>query len=181
MRKATGRPVSSASRWILVLSPPRERPRALSSEPLFAARGRLLVSAHDGRVDHQVLILFVRHKVGENALPDTRSRPAHEPRMHALVLAVTLRKIMPTGPRTKHPRYSVDELAIVRCSTANMLHSARKRVLDPLPLPFAQLISTRHATSATNQTPAAKSICGYRLGPVRTIGMAATEASFSEF
>ena len=70
---------------------------------------------------------------------------------------------MPACPRTKHPQNSVDELAIIRRRTANVFHSTRKRVLDPLPLPLAQLISARHATSATNQTPAAKSICGYRL------------------
>lgn len=37
------------------------------------------------------------------------------------------------------------------------------RVLDPLPLTFAQLISTRHAPSSTKLKPGAKSICGYRL------------------
>ena len=73
---------------------------------------------------------------------------------------------MPACPRTKHPQNSVDELAIIRRRTANVFHSTRKRVLDPLPLPLAQLISARHATSATNQTPAAKSICGYRLARV---------------
>ncbi len=48
---------------------------------------------------------------------------------------------MPAGSGTKHPQNPVHELAVVGCSTANMLHSTRKRVLDPLPLTFAQLIS----------------------------------------
>lgn len=45
-----------------------------------------------------------------------------------------------------------------------MLHPARKHVFDPQPLSFAQLVSTRHCPSATNQRKLAKSICRYALG-----------------
>ena len=65
----------------------RERPRALRS-PL----SRLLVSPDDSGIEHQVLILPVLDQVVKDALPHG-TRPAHEPHVHALVLAVALRKI----------------------------------------------------------------------------------------
>ena len=163
MRNSSGRPFSSASRWIFVLRPPRERPRAGSSQPLFAAGGRLLVCSHDGRVDHQILVFLVSGQIVEDALPHPAARPAHEPRVHAFVFAVTFGKVRPTRTGAKHPQHTVDELTVVRRRSAHMLHSPRKPVLDPHPLRIAQLVSARHTTSATKQHELAKSICGYAL------------------
>ena len=41
IRKASGRPTSSVSAWILVVCPPRERPIALLKAPLCAGRGAM--------------------------------------------------------------------------------------------------------------------------------------------
>src|SRR6202035_5188792 len=75
--------------------------------------------------------------------------PAHEPRMHALVLAIALRKIVPAGSRPQYPQNTVDELAVVGRGPPHMLHPTRKRILDPFPLRLAQLIPTRHIPTAT--------------------------------
>jgi hypothetical protein len=55
------------------------------------------------------------HQVCKDALPYSGPRPAHEPRMHTLVLAVTLGKIMPACSGTQHPQHTIDELTIIRC------------------------------------------------------------------
>jgi hypothetical protein len=47
-------PSASPAAWILVLRPPRERPRHWASAPLFpASAGSLLMPPHDGGIDHQ--------------------------------------------------------------------------------------------------------------------------------
>jgi hypothetical protein len=74
----------------------------------------------------------------------------HEPRMRALVLAVTLRQVTPARSRAQHPQNSVHKLPVVRCRTPHMLRTSRKNVLDPQPLCFAQLVSTRHPATATS-------------------------------
>ena len=119
--------------------------------------------SHDGRVDHQILVLLVADQLGEDTLPDPGPRPAHEPRMHALVLAIALRQIVPPGSRSQHPQNSIDELPVIRRRSANVLHPTRKRVFDPLPLHLAQLIPTRHISTASATAKLEKSICGYCL------------------
>ena len=57
----------------------------------------------------------------------------------------------------------MDELPVVHRRPAHMLDTTRKPILDSLPLHFAQLISTRHCSNATNFKAAAKSICRYCL------------------
>ena len=54
---STGLPRASTSAWILVVSPPRDRPIACS--PFFSRPGAMLVSAHDGGVDHHVFVVMI--------------------------------------------------------------------------------------------------------------------------
>jgi hypothetical protein len=97
--------------------------------------------------------------------------------MHALVLAIALGKIVPARTGTEHPehcineqQYCINEQPVICCRTPHMLQPTRKRVLDPMPLRFAQLVPTRcHTPSQTNPAIAAKTICGYRLGLLRVI------------
>ena len=63
---STGLPSASTRTWILVVSPPRERPIACA--PFFFVRRPMLVSAHDGGVDHHVLVVVVARQQLENAL-----------------------------------------------------------------------------------------------------------------
>ena len=52
--KPTGFPSASTRVWILVLSPPRDRPIASPSPSLFGARA-MLMGPHDGAIDHRVI------------------------------------------------------------------------------------------------------------------------------
>src|SRR5215470_20109128 len=77
-RKRSGRPSASASRWILVVNPPRERPRASSSAPPFGATltgGGLLVGSDESGVEHQVLVIRIAGEFRKNPLPDARLLP----------------------------------------------------------------------------------------------------------
>ena len=58
---------------------------------------------------------------------------------------------------TETPQHGIYEQAIVRRRSTYILHTARQRIHDPLPLRFTQLIPTRcHEPSATKYGEAAK-------------------------
>ena len=165
MRSATGRSSSSASSGILVPSPPRERPRARSSEPLSCGPPPLAGERADVRVQHQEEVLLVPDEAGENPLPHPGTDPAHEARMD-VVLATALRQVVPARARTQYPQHRADEKPVVRRRPPHMLQTARKRVLDPLPLRRTPLIPTRCPhPSQSKRHDRAKTIWGYRLEP----------------
>lgn len=63
------RPRLQTVRWILVLRPPRELPRARYSNPIFGAR-RVRVAANNGGVDDQVFeVRTIGHRL-KDAPPD---------------------------------------------------------------------------------------------------------------
>jgi hypothetical protein len=53
----------------LVLKPPRDRPIAWSS-PTFLGAGAVLMGAHNGAVDHGVLVVGIAREVREDTLPN---------------------------------------------------------------------------------------------------------------
>jgi hypothetical protein len=114
-------------------------PQSLVRAPLFATRGRLLVGSHDGRGDHQICVLPICHKIAEDLLPYSTGRPAAEPLVHALVLAVTLRKIVPMRSGTQHPKHTVEENTVVPSPSG-------------LPSPRAQATAPRSAATAHRST-----------------------------
>jgi hypothetical protein len=142
--KSTGRPSSLASRWTLVVRPPRERPRALSAPlfcgpwPLAGGRARWSNRSSDrGSCD--------RPRGRRRPVPHPAGRPAAEPLMHALVLAVALGKIVPVRTGTQHPQHPVDEHAIVRrvrptvsarpgSSSSIRVHCASLNSYRPIPI-----------------------------------------------
>jgi hypothetical protein len=63
-----GRPSSPADKWILIVRPPYA-PQKPCLPPFFAARSRLPMGAHHGRIDHQVLVLPVLHQFVEYPFP----------------------------------------------------------------------------------------------------------------
>jgi len=163
-RKSTGRPISLASRWIFVVRPPRERPRALSAPPFLRPVAACWWGTHDRRIDHQIKVFAIDHQVAKDLVPHSTCRPAAEPLVHALVLAVALGKIMPMSAGAQNPEHPVDKNAVVRSRTAYRFHSPWQQTLDPRPLRISQLIATHAQQSRkTNQSRDAKSICRYRL------------------
>jgi hypothetical protein len=55
--------------WILALNPPRECPIAWLS-PDFFGTGAVLVSAHDGAVDHRAFVVSVGREMLQDPLPE---------------------------------------------------------------------------------------------------------------
>jgi hypothetical protein len=94
--------------------------------------------------------------------------------MHALVLAIALGKIVPARTGTEHPehcineqQYCINEQPVICCRTPHMLQPTRKRVLDPMPLRFAQLVPTMcHSPSQTKSSNRCKD---YMWIPPRTL------------
>ena len=55
----------------------------------------MLMSAHDGAVDHSVFVVGVLGQKLEDPLPDARLCPAAEAAVHVLPVAEALRQIAP--------------------------------------------------------------------------------------
>lgn len=146
IRKSIGRPRSSNESWSLNLlgSTPESCLR-----PFFAARGRLLMCPHDGRIQHQILALLVAHQLVKDPLQDAGIGPAHKALMHALVLDKTLRQVGPARSRAQYPQHAVDEKPVVSCGTTLRFVPARKKILDLLSLQITQFITVwRHSSIA---------------------------------
>lgn len=87
--KITGLPRPSARMWILVEKPPRERPSASPSIPLFAAglpgASRVLMSANDGAVHEVQALVHPALAIGAglqgflDGLPNSGAAPAQAP------------------------------------------------------------------------------------------------------
>ena len=97
------------------------------------------MGSHDGRIDHEISVLSIRHQVAEDLLPNPAGRPAAEALRHALLLAVTLAKITPVCAGAQDPKHSVDKKTVVRSRPAHRIHPARQQTLDPAPLRITQL------------------------------------------
>ena len=115
-------------------------------------------------IDHQILVLVIAYQLLEDPLPDPRPGSAHETLVHALVLSVALRQVAPPRTAAQHPQHAIDEVAVISRDAAHMILASGKKIPDPLPLRFAQLVSARHTYTAAANLRAAKCICRYGLG-----------------
>jgi len=119
---------------------------------------------HDGRIDHQILVLAVAHDLVKHLLPDAAISPPNEAFMYAFILSVALRKVAPSRSGPKHPQHSVDEHTVVSGGPSNALQPSRKQILDLLPLHIAQLVPANpHTYRKAKPTRLAKCICRYAL------------------
>src|SRR5581483_6383819 len=91
--KTTGLPWPSARTWILVLTPPRERPSAsVAGSPLCP--GCVLMGTDDGAIDEMEVPVHLTGLVrlllqgGQDAVPDAGRAPAIEAAGDGLVVAV---------------------------------------------------------------------------------------------
>src|SRR3990172_7507544 len=127
--KAQGLPKASTSAWILVVSPPRDRPIACS--PFF------LVSGHDGGVDHHVFVVVIACQQLENALENSAFRPPAEALVDDLPIAETLGKIAPRNAGSISVENGLDEQSVIRRRAPDMALAAGQKILDPIPLVVA--------------------------------------------
>jgi len=119
----------------LVVSPPRERPIACS--PFFSCAGAVLVSAHDGGVDHHVFVVVVTGQQLENALENPALRPAAKALMDDLPIAEALGQIAPGNAGSIAVQDGFDKQSIVRRRASHMAFAAGQKILDPVPLVVA--------------------------------------------
>lgn len=71
------------------------------------------MGSHDGRVDHEVLVVGVVCEDLEYLFPDSRLRPASETLVDALPVAVAFGHMAPVRSATQNPQHSIDERAII--------------------------------------------------------------------
>src|SRR5579883_2769992 len=134
-RRAIRRPLASASAWIFVLRPPRERPIACLCSPLF----RLPPSGapYVRGVDHlRVGGSSVSGQRPEQILPNPAPRPAHETVIDRCRRPVLGRAIAPATAALQHMHDAANDTTII-----GPLHAPdiRRQVrFDPLPLLIAQ-------------------------------------------
>jgi hypothetical protein len=94
----------------------------------------VLVSAHDGGVDHHVLVVVVARQQLENTLEDPALRPSAKALMDDLPIPEALGKITPGNPGSISVQNGFDEQSIVRRRASHMAFATRKKILDPIPL-----------------------------------------------
>src|SRR5450759_5115372 len=104
----------------------------------FSRAGAVLMSAHDGRIDHHVFVVVIACQQLENALENAALRPSTEALVHDLPVAETRRQVTPGDSRSIPVKNSFDEQPVVRCITADMAFTAGQKILDPLPLVVSQ-------------------------------------------
>ena len=105
----------------------------------------MLVSAHDGGVDHHVLVVVIAGQEPENPLENAVLGPSVEALIDDLPAAEALGQIAPGEARAKPEQNGFDEQAIVLGRAAHMAFAARQNVLDPIPLVVAQRVSSHRS------------------------------------
>ena len=144
-RKPVGLPNASTVAWILVLRPPRLRPRVCLSGSPFCTSA-VLVGAHDGGINHGVFVVRVLCQGFKHPLPDTGLAPARVTGVHDAKVAETGRQIPPRNTCTVAVQHGVHEQSIVFCSGSGLACLACKQVTDALPLEVKQCVSFDHRT-----------------------------------
>src|SRR5215212_772474 len=135
--KPTGLPSASTSAWILVVSPPLLRPIAWSGPAFWGRRpraGRVLMSAHDGAVDHRIFVVSLCGEVLEHPLPHAGLGPAAEAGLHLDPTAEPLGQIAPGNARPIAVEHGLDKQPVILGGHAHMPDPPRQQILDPRPL-----------------------------------------------
>jgi hypothetical protein len=97
----------------------------------------VLVSAHDGGVNHHVLVIVIARQLLENALENPTLRPSTEALMDDLPITKALRQITPRDASPISVQNSFNEQSVVGRSAAYVAFATRQKILDPVPLVVA--------------------------------------------
>ena len=95
------------------------------------------MSAHDGGVEHHVLVVGIAGQQIENAFENATLGPSIEALMDNVPIAEALRQVTPRNAGSKAVQYRFDEQSIVGCCATHMAFPARQEILDPIPLVVA--------------------------------------------
>src|ERR1700729_1066634 len=108
---------------------------------VFLSAGAMLVSAHDGGVNHHVFVVVIAGQELENPLESTALGPSVEALIDNLPVTKALGQIAPRDAGAKPEENGFDEQTIVRRRTAHMAFPPWQNVFHPIPLLVAQAIS----------------------------------------
>ncbi len=117
----------------------------MACAPTFFGAGVMLVSAHDGGVDHHVLVVVIAGQELENTLENAALGPSVEALINDLPVAKAPGQIAPGDAGAKPEQHGFDEQAVVRRRAAHMAFPARQNVFDPIPLVVAHCISSHRS------------------------------------
>jgi hypothetical protein len=105
----------------------------------------MLMSPHNGGVDHHEFVVVITRQQLENALKNSALRPPVEALVDDVPVAETLRKIAPGNAGSEPIDNRIDEQPVVRRRAANVALPARQKILDPLPLVVAYRITAHRS------------------------------------
>ena len=106
--------------------------------PFFSRAGAVLMSAHNGGVDHHVFVVVIAGQQLENAFENAALRPSAKALVHDLPIAETRGQITPGDSGSISIENGFDEQPIVRRSATDVAFTAGQKILDPLPLVVSQ-------------------------------------------
>jgi hypothetical protein len=149
-----GRPCASTTTWILVVRPPRDRPRS-DLRPPFCRRG-LLVGANGRAVDHlDVAVMRCADNVHQ-PVPHACLSPSHEAIVAGGTRTITLGQVAPWRTRSQHPEDAVQHAAVIHARHASRLVGQQR--LDHAPLEIGQVIPAH--IDSESELPAKWKRCG---------------------
>ena len=99
----------------------------MACAPCFFGRRAMLVSAHDGGVNHHVLVVVIAGQEPENSLENAALGPPVEALIDDLPVAKARGQIAPRDAGAKSEQNGFDEQPIVRRRAANMALAARQK------------------------------------------------------
>src|SRR5450759_1510618 len=100
----------------------------------FSRAGAVLMSAHDGGIDHHVFIVVIARQQLENTFENPALRPPAEALVDDLPISETLWTITPWNAGSISVQNGFDEQPIIRRRAPDMAFAARQKILDPIPL-----------------------------------------------
>src|SRR3954464_14939454 len=92
------------------------------------------MSAHDGAVDHGVLVIYIGRHGLEHALPHASLGPAAEAGLHLDPTAEALGPIAPRDTSAEAVEHRLNEEPVVLGRAPDMPDPPRQQILDPRPL-----------------------------------------------
>jgi hypothetical protein len=109
----------------------------MACSPLFSRPGAVLMSAHDGGIDHHVFVVMVACQQFENAPKDTAFGPAPVTLVDDLPITEPRRQITPRYTGLVALRHCIHKQPVICCRPTHMTLPARQKILAPLPLVVA--------------------------------------------
>src|SRR3954470_7988585 len=119
--------------------------RSPDPRPVFGGAGRVLMRAHEGRVDHGVFVVGGDRQVLEHPLPYAGLGPATEAGLHRDPTAEPLGPIAPGDARPIAVEHRLHEEPVILGGHAHMPDPPRQQILDPRPLIISHAVASHRS------------------------------------